>query len=251
MFFQNAALRFSDKVEHYVKYRPSYPDAVIELFQSELELTSESVIADIGSGTGKSAELFLKHGCNVFAVEPNENMRAAAEDSLSRYPNFISINGTSDHTTLESNSIHIALAAQAFHWFKPKEARLEFQQILKPNGFAALMWNVRKSGTAFHDDYEALLKTFGTDYNDLVYIDASKFQMFFGSNYHLHHFENHRDLDLDSLKGLLLSASYIPKETDIRYAPMLEALTQIFDMHQTQATVRFELETKVFFGKIK
>ena len=52
--------RFSNRVENYVKYRPGYPKEVLETFREEMNLTENSVIADIGSGTGISAKVFLK-----------------------------------------------------------------------------------------------------------------------------------------------------------------------------------------------
>ena len=42
-------------------------------------LSARSAVADIGSGTGLFAGLLLQSGCQVFAVEPNDEMRHAAE----------------------------------------------------------------------------------------------------------------------------------------------------------------------------
>jgi SAM-dependent methyltransferase len=66
--------RFSDRVADYVQYRPGYPDALLEALQGEIGLSSGSVVADIGSGTGISSELLLRTGCTVFSVEPNLDM---------------------------------------------------------------------------------------------------------------------------------------------------------------------------------
>ncbi len=71
--------RFSARVADYVKYRPNYPQRVVELCGTSMGLTPASVVADIGSGTGISAELFLKNGNTVYGVEPNPDMRSAAE----------------------------------------------------------------------------------------------------------------------------------------------------------------------------
>ncbi|HAY33224.1 MAG TPA: SAM-dependent methyltransferase, partial [Ignavibacteria bacterium] len=54
--------RFSDRVENYVKYRPHYPEELLDFMKAECGLDQSSVIADIGSGTGISSELFLKNG---------------------------------------------------------------------------------------------------------------------------------------------------------------------------------------------
>jgi hypothetical protein len=48
--------RFSSRAENYVKYRPSYPPALLEFMTAELHLTPAAAIADVGAGTGKLAE---------------------------------------------------------------------------------------------------------------------------------------------------------------------------------------------------
>jgi 2-polyprenyl-3-methyl-5-hydroxy-6-metoxy-1,4-benzoquinol methylase len=62
--------RFTNRVDHYVKYRPSYPRAVLDLLETECGLTSASVVADVGSGTGILSELFQNNGNRVFGIEP-------------------------------------------------------------------------------------------------------------------------------------------------------------------------------------
>src|SRR2546422_11068618 len=113
----DATQRFSNRVKDYVLYRPGYPIELIDFLAKNCGLTSASIIADIGSGTGKSSELFLKNGNKVFAVEPNKGMRLAAEKLLGDYDNFISINGTAENTVLDASSIDMIVAGQAFHWF--------------------------------------------------------------------------------------------------------------------------------------
>jgi ubiquinone/menaquinone biosynthesis C-methylase UbiE len=131
--------RFSNRVKNYVRYRPSYPQGVISALQAETALTKSSVIADIGSGTGLSAELFLQNGNPVFGVEPNLAMRQAAEQHLKNYPHFYSVDGTAEATTLPNKSVDYAVAAQAFHWFNPQLARQEFSRILQPGGWVVLI----------------------------------------------------------------------------------------------------------------
>src|SRR4029434_1055185 len=120
------APRFSDRVDNYVRFRPTYPAQVIEWLRSETGLAAGSVIADVGSGTGLSADLFLRLGCTVFCVEPNREMRAAAERLLGGYSGFHSVIGTAEGTTLADHNVEFIVAAQAFHWFDPQRARAEF-----------------------------------------------------------------------------------------------------------------------------
>ncbi|MFW9951206.1 MAG: class I SAM-dependent methyltransferase, partial [Candidatus Thorarchaeota archaeon] len=202
--------RFSSRVENYVKYRPNYP-AEISTFLKEREiLKSQSVIADIGSGTGKLTELFLMNGNIVYGVEPNDNMRKAAEDILKDYKNFRSIKGSAEETHLNSHTIDLITAGQAFHWFKMNETLQEFKRILKQNGYIALIWNNRrKSGHNFSNDYEKFILKYGTDYRDVRKSERNVDDFFI---YEKIKFPNFQDLDFEGLKGRLLSVSYIPQE---------------------------------------
>jgi SAM-dependent methyltransferase len=109
---RSSTTRFSSRVANYVKYRPRYPEAAYDLITARCGLSDDSVIADIGSGTGISSELFLAHGHHVTGVEPNAEMRAAAESLLAAYPRFTSMNGTAEHTTLPAASIDLLIAGQ-------------------------------------------------------------------------------------------------------------------------------------------
>src|SRR5689334_15561560 len=128
-------LRFSNRVDNYSKYRPTYPSAVLDLLAAECGLTSNALIADIGSGTGLLAELFLTNGNRVVGVEPNREMRAAGERLLANAPGFTSVDGTAEATTLAAGSVDFVTAGQAFHWFDRALARVEFARILKPEGW--------------------------------------------------------------------------------------------------------------------
>src|SRR5690606_28762464 len=102
--------RFSDRVADYIRFRPSYPSALIDQLEKETYLNPNAAVADIGSGTGISAELFLTRHHTVYAVEPNQAMREAAENQLAHYSNFISISGTAEATTLQSASVDLVVA---------------------------------------------------------------------------------------------------------------------------------------------
>lgn len=106
--------RFSDRVENYVRYRPGYPAAVVSMLAEEAGLTPGSVVVDVGSGTGISSELFLRHGNRVLGVEPNREMREAAERLLAAYPGFRSVDGTAEATTLDPGIADLVVAGQGF-----------------------------------------------------------------------------------------------------------------------------------------
>ncbi len=242
--------RFSYRVENYVKYRPSYPAEVLDVLRDEMGLTSESVIADVGSGTGISSKLFLDNGNIVYGVEPNANMREAASKILADYPNFYSIDGTSTKTTLFSASVDIVIAAQAFHWFEPEPTRAEFARILKPRGWVALMWNERQLNTTpFLIEYEKLLLKYASDYTNVRHdnINETTLAAFFEGDFHTATFGNKQVLDFDGIKGRVSSSSYMPAESDSRYPAMVEELKTLFDKHAENDRITVFYDTNVFY----
>jgi SAM-dependent methyltransferase len=250
----NSTQRFSSRVENYIKYRPRYPKAVVELLQRECQLKSASVIADIGSGTGILTELLLQNGNPVFGVEPNKEMREAAERLLSSYANFGSVVGTAEATTLPDKSVDLVTAGQAFHWFDLRKARTEFVRILKPEGWVALIWNDRNiSDRPFFKAYENLLVTYGKDYEAVgaKHVDDKIIGDFFApSGFKRTHFPNRQDFDFEGLKGRLLSSSYAPEEGHPNHAPMLEALDRMYNEYERGGIVTFEYDTTVYYGQL-
>ena len=246
--------RFSTRVENYVRYRPTYPEAVLDLIAREFGFTAQWKVADIGSGTGISAKLFLEFGNPVFAVEPNREMREAAEKLLGNHPNFHSLEGSAEATTLADNAVDLVVAAQAFHWFDPAAARTEFRRILRPQGVAVLMWNTRKiAGSPFLEDYEQLLLRFGIDYNKLRHdsVGPEKLREFFDENYHLAKVPNMQNLDYDGLKGRLLTSSYVPLAGQPGHDEMLDSLKAIFTRHQQSDRVTIEYETEIYWRRLR
>jgi SAM-dependent methyltransferase len=244
----NSTTRFSSRVANYVRYRPRYPAAVYTLLAARCGLHSASVIADIGSGTGISSELFLAHGHHVIGVEPNADMRAAAESLLGAYPRFVSVNGTAEHTTLSAGSVDLVVAGQAYHWFDPEPGAREFQRVLRPDGWIALIWNDRQtSSTPFLRGYEALLREFSTDYSAIDHKNSDPDQL--GVAFERAQFANAQRFDYAGLEGRLLSSSYAPESGHPNHAPMLRALRALFDAHQRDGAVEVLYTTDVYSGR--
>ena len=246
--------RFSNRVANYIRYRPGYPTSVLDVLTAHAGLTRDSVVADIGSGTGISTELFLKHGNTVFAVEPNEPMRRAAELNLKHYPKFHSVNGTAESTTLKDKSIDLVVAAQAFHWFDAGKCKREFARVLKPGGYVALIWNSRHVTTKpFLREFESLLKEYANDYAKVDHrnINAEVLGKFFASGtYKRFVVYNEQLLDEEGLEGRVLSASYMPAEGDAKFQSMREALRALFGKYNDSGFVRLEYDTEIHIGQV-
>lgn len=250
----NPTQRFSNRVENYVKYRPGYPAEAIDDLVKSAHISNQSVIADVGSGTGIFTQLLLDKGYTVYAVEPNDAMRASAVKQLRSYSNFHSVNGTAETSTLSNRSVDLVVCAQAFHWFDQHQTKAEFKRILKPKGLVALIWNNRQIDIdEFAIAYELLLQQQGSDYKEVNHrnitdVDFSNF--FKDGKYQLVKYINTQVFDEDGLVGRAFSSSYIPpKDTEAGLA-FLEELKQLFAQYQVDGHVNFQYQTEVYLGKV-
>lgn len=247
--------RFSSRVADYVRYRPDYPAALMTWLHGPMGVARDAQVADIGAGTGISSRQFLAAGHPVIAVEPNAAMRAAAEHWLApEHARFRAVDGRAEATGLADASIDLVAAAQAFHWFDTVAVRAEWQRILRPGGMALVYWNSRLlDASPFLVGYEQLLLDYGTDYTAVAerYQDDATMQAWFGAGLRGQvQLPNVQYLDLDALRGRLLSSSYAPQAGHPRHAPMLAALQDLFAAHAVDGQVAFEYRTRAFLGTL-
>jgi len=245
--------RFSSRVDNYVRFRPGYPKDILKLLKTECGFSPHSVIADIGSGTGKLTELFLENGNRVFGVEPNREMREAGEGLLKQFPNFTSVDASAEETTLPKTSVDFIAAGQAFHWFDRDRCHLEFARILKPGGWVVLIWNDRHTeATQFLIEYENLLKKYASDYSKVDHknIDDDVVREFFGYVPGKKKIPSAQHFDFEGLKGRLLSSSYAPDKGQPGHDEMLRDLEKIFNARQENGRVEFAYDTVVYYGKL-
>lgn len=206
----NPCGRFSDRVRDYVRYRPDYPAAAFDHMLAGLATGPGCVVADVGAGTGIATRALAARGVRVLAVEPNAEMRAAAEP----HPLVEWRDGSAEHTGLPDASVQLVLCAQAFHWFRAPEALAEFQRVLAPGGRLALLWNTRSADDAFTAGYTAAIRAVSGDHAaemrpfDAGVVSAEgRFEPAA-----LARFDHAQRTDLTGLVGRATSASYVPKQ---------------------------------------
>ncbi|HWX69810.1 MAG TPA: methyltransferase domain-containing protein [Steroidobacteraceae bacterium] len=246
--------RFSARVESYRRYRPGYPAGAIALLAAQCGLTAGAVVADVGSGTGILSGQLLERGALVLGIEPNDAMRAAAEERLGAHPRFRSVAAAAEATTLPDESVDLWVAAQAFHWFDAPRARLEALRVVRNGAFAALLWNERPGEPGeFLTEYEALLRRHATEYTAIVArrVDEPRMREFLGGAMRVERFPNEQTLDYAGLEGRLLSSSYTPEPGHPEYQPMLAALRALFERYQRNGAIVFPYETRVYFAQLK
>lgn len=248
----DATQRFSDRVDDYVRYRPTYPVEAVECLRDDFGLRPEHVIADVGSGTGIWSELLVRGGNEVIGVEPNGPMRAAAERMLAGEQRFRTIAGTAEATTLADASVDWVTAAQAFHWFDLERTRREFRRILRSPKRVALLWNDRRTDAPFLAAFEQFLETHGTDYAAVRHQNTTAegvLEEFFElRSIARRSFANRQVLDFDGLRGRVLSASYMPGIGHARHDAMIKALGGLFGRFAENGVVSVEYHTRLFVG---
>lgn len=251
----NSKTRFTNTVEDYAKYRPHYPELIINLLRNECGLQSSAVIADVGSGTGIFAELLLRNEFQVFAVEPNNAMRLKAEHDLAKFSNFKSVNATAENTTLNDASVDCVTAATAFHWFDREKTKHEFLRILKAGGYCLLIWNLRqKEASKLMSGYEDILNQYGVDYKEVISEDVNDdvvSQFFAPMSVKIVSFSHQQEFNLDAFIGRLLSASYTPKYGHPKYEGMIAAAKELFEKEQKKGLVKFCYSAKCYYGQFK
>jgi SAM-dependent methyltransferase len=250
----NPTERFTGRVESYRRSRPGYPPAIVDALRRACSLTHDSAIADIAAGTGLLTEIFLAAGFAVTAVEPNDEMRAACATLESQHPKLRCVNGTAEATGLPDASIDLITVAQAMHWFDLARTRAEFARILRPGGWCAVLYNNRRlTGDAFHDGYEALLRTYGIDYVNVKeqHMGRKRLAAFFAPHpMQCATFENPQGFDYAGLEGRILSSSYIPQPGHPRFAEMRTAAQRLFAETQHNGAVTMIHDCVVCYAQL-
>jgi ubiquinone/menaquinone biosynthesis C-methylase UbiE len=247
----NKVDKFSAKSENYAKYRPDYPVEILQIFK-DYNFCNKSIVADIGSGTGKLTKLFLENGNIVYAVEPNDDMRNMADALLGDYKNYISINGSAENTKLPVETMDFVIVGTAFHWFDAPKAIAEFKRILKKNGVLALIWNDPKMDTPFLIEYDKFIKNI-PEYNEsphLRNIPGGTIKSYFYKDYHEIILKNSQEFNFSELIGRFSSSSYVPKEGTQEYNTSSKYLETIFNQYNEDNKVVFNYNTKIYIGRI-
>jgi ubiquinone/menaquinone biosynthesis C-methylase UbiE len=215
---------FSCKAESYAKARPSYPQEAVDYICS---LTKpNAVFADIGAGTGKWTELIAARGYEIFAVEPNDDMRNELKNTLAQFDNAHIVNGTEADTNLPPQSVDIITVAQALHWFDLDKFRTECKRILKPGGKVITVYNINPEGSS-----PKLSKLFTDEFYE---------------NPMIKEFDNPIYYNADEWLNFRLSHSHDPKPGDENYDSHIEEVKKQFAERAVDGKIKLDITTRIY-----
>jgi SAM-dependent methyltransferase len=250
----NPTGRFSGLQDLYARFRPSYPTAAIDLILRHCGLGGAgAVLVDVGCGTGISSRLFAACGVAVIGIEPNEEMRRRAErePAPAGQPAPVYRAGRAEATGLADGSVAAVLAAQAFHWFDAPAALREFHRILRPGGWAALVWNERDEsdpGTAAYGDVIRTAPETDAVEGPRGRAGEALLCSALFENAECVPYRNEQELDEEGILGRAFSASYAPREPAAADA-FAHALRAVFARFRRGGTMTLRYETTVYLAR--
>lgn len=247
---------FDDVASIYEKYRPSYPEEYLNYLISKCNLNKNSVVADIGAGTGIFTKQLLDKNLKVIAVEPNDKMRKVLEEKLNGNKNFTSINGTDKNTNLKENSIDLITVAQAFHWFDIQSFRKECKRILKPNGKICIIWNKLDTNDTIVKEEKNIDYTYTNQFKEINNIlqDEKREQLikefFSNGTYECKITENNQIYNKETFIGVNLSKSYSLRKEDKNYNEYIKAFKDLFDKYSKNGNLTIKNNTFAYLGSL-
>lgn len=244
---------FSGLANEYAVGRFTYANTFIESLYSQYGFSKQSVIADIGSGTGKFAKQLLDKGSLVYCVEPNEDMRNTAIGELGEYKRFCAVDGTDSATQLNEKSVDFVTVAQAFHWFDVVSFKNECKRILRDNGMVFLIWNMRDMTSGVNKDCFSIFSEYCPDFKGFsggIQKDDARIRQFFENKYEYVEFDNPVSLDKNKFISRSLSGSYSLRNGNKNYSKYLDALYRVFERYAKENVITIANKIVVYIGRI-
>ena len=125
---------FGRAADRYESGRPDWPDAAVDA----VGLSADSVVLDLGAGTGKLSRVLVSRYARVIAVEPLEAMRAVLEAVV---PDAEVLEGSAEEIPLPDHSVDGVFSGDSFHWFDKGRALTEIARVLRPGGALAVFFS--------------------------------------------------------------------------------------------------------------
>jgi SAM-dependent methyltransferase len=134
-------LVFGEVAELYDRYRPAYPDAVVDDLIDVAALEQGALVLEVGTGTGKATAMFAERGIRVLGVEPSAEMAGVARRMFGDQRELYIEQSDFERWDPVGREFGLMFAAQAWHWVDPAVGFAKAASVLRPGGVLAAFWN--------------------------------------------------------------------------------------------------------------
>ncbi len=142
MDWRKGSQSFDKVAAKYDKFRPAYPQKMVDRIIEISNLPDTARILEVGCGTGQATRLFASRGYFIHCIEPGANLVALAVRNLKAYPRVSFENACFEQSQEFVAEFNLVFSAQAFHWISKEIGYTKSALSLKPGGAIALFWNM-------------------------------------------------------------------------------------------------------------
>lgn len=130
---------FNNNAELYHAVRPRYPKELFDALVQTAQLRDNAQLLEIGPGTGQATKLLAERGYTITAVELGADLARVARRTLKRYGEVQIIDEAFEDIKLQPEFFDLVYAATALHWIKPEVKFAKPYELLKSNGYLAII----------------------------------------------------------------------------------------------------------------
>lgn len=250
---QDPTWLYSKKALTYAKNRPDYAPEAFKVFWDLVDLPPESAVIDVGSGTGMLTRHLMIYYAKVYALEPNQAMRAIAEREMGDQLGFYSLDARAETIPLPDQSVRLIAVGQAIHWFHPEETLREFQRIAQPKAWL-LLAHIRSMDESLNQAMNEIYterngclphkqRPPSNQVENSYYFEDGQFETL-----QFHHISKE---NWKRFLGGISSAAYAPDEGHPLFARFVQAVRQTFDRFSKDNILTWKIATEISFGHLR
>lgn len=155
---------YTNLAEAYL-HRPEYAPSAISAMLATAGVKPGDAACDVGAGAAHLTLELAKFGLKVWAVEPNDAMRANGIKRTAEYPDVQWFEGVGEDTGMETGKFSLVTFGSSFNVCDRQKALVETDRILKSRGWFACMWNHRDLEDPLQKSIEEIIKKNIPDYS--------------------------------------------------------------------------------------
>lgn len=159
---------FDEVAAQYDRYRPAYPDELIDQACRVAGIGRGDLVLEVGCGSGQLTRSLAGRGLRVTALEPGINLLALARKNLEGAGEVELVNARLEDARLPRERFRAVFSASAFHWADPETSWQRAADVLVPGGTLALVQYFGMQEARSKQDQDAALGAMRTVAPDIA-----------------------------------------------------------------------------------